>query len=268
MNKPLISVLMTTCNEGKYIIESTRSILEQTFGDFEFIIVDDGSTDDTVQQLEAMAKQDERIVVIKREHTGRPQALNAGLDHTSGKYIAIMDAGDICLPSRFEREVKFMEENEDVSIVGTWAYWINEKKELLSEWRHPTTIDRCNMYRTGGAVHSSMLVRRELFEKIGGYDENYTSAIDYELCVRAIKNGAKIANIPEVLVHTLMRDSGICGRVKESEMNLTKVRLKYLPYFRNFWSFAFTILGFIGYLMPSFLGRKLQVFIITTKDAR
>lgn len=263
MKQPFVSVVMTAYNEGKYIEDSVQSILNQSFRNFELVIVDDGSTDDTLEKLELLGKQDERIIVIPQEHSGRSRALNKGISCFKGKYMAIMDSGDIAHSDRLVKEVEFLEQNSDVSVVGTWAYWINENRKIVGEWKPPLVIDRRNVYRAGGTVHSSMMCRGGVFEKIGGYDPRYTSAVDNDLYIRAVKSGVKIANIPEFLIYVTMRGSGICGNSRAVERNLFKIKMKYLPHFLNPRNIIYTLMSFCGWVLPSFLfkSKRLETYL-------
>lgn len=263
MKQPLVSVVLTAYNEGKYIENSVQSILRQTFRDLELIIVDDGSKDDTLEKLESLCQQDERIAIVSQQHAGRSNALNKGIQRSRGKYIAIMDSGDTADPWRLQNEVEFLEQNGDVAIVGTWAYWVNEDEEIIGEWKSPVTVDRRNVYRAGGMVHSSIMCRRELFEKIGYYDPKLESAVDNDLFIRAVKSGAKIVSIPEFSMRVSQRASSICGNTKAVEKNVFKVKIRYLPHLLSLRNIIYTMMSFGGWVMPSFLLRSklLGVFI-------
>jgi len=129
MRNPKISVVMTTYREPEeYLRKSIESILNQTFEDFEFIIVlDDPNNERNEKLIEEYAKKDNRIVFLKNERNlGRGASRNRAIDIAKGKYIAIIDADDIALPERLEKQFNFLEENEDVDLLFTWAYWIDE----------------------------------------------------------------------------------------------------------------------------------------------
>jgi len=119
MNNPLISVVLSVYNAEKYLVEAIKSILNQTFKDFEFIIINDGSTDKSLEIIESYQKEDERIILISRENKGLIASLNEGIEKAKGKYIVRMDADDISLSTRFEEQVKIMEENQNIGLCGT-----------------------------------------------------------------------------------------------------------------------------------------------------
>ena len=117
MNNPLVSVVLSVYNAEKHIVEAIESILTQSYKNFEFIIIDDGSTDGSLEIIKSY--DDERIILISRENKGLIASLNEGIEQAKGKYIARMDADDISLSSRFEEQVTFMEMHEEVGICGT-----------------------------------------------------------------------------------------------------------------------------------------------------
>src|ERR1700761_204383 len=116
---PLVSVLMPVFNAQRYVAAAVNSILDQTLGDFELIIVDDGSTDQSTAILRRLAGRDGRIRLISRPNTGYVVALNEALDAARGEFLARMDADDVSLPQRFEKQVQFLQENPDFVLVGT-----------------------------------------------------------------------------------------------------------------------------------------------------
>jgi len=114
-----VSIVMSVYNAQKYLDEAIESILNQTYSNFEFIIINDGSTDKSLEIIENYAKKDSRIIVINRENKGLIYSLNEGIRKANGKYIARMDADDISLPQRLEKQVEFMEKNKNIGICGT-----------------------------------------------------------------------------------------------------------------------------------------------------
>lgn len=253
MADPKITILITTYNENDCIISTAKSILNQSFIDYELLIVDDGSKDNTIEKLLLLKNLDQRIIVICSEHIGRSNALNLGIDRSRGKYIAIMDSGDIASNDRLKKEVEFLDKNTDIFIVGTWAYWIDSKRAIIGEWKPPIIVNKKNVYRAGGTIHSTIMCRRDLFMKIGKYDPRLTSAIDNDLYIRAIKHNLMIANIPEFLEYLTWRKKGICGNTRSVEKNLLKVKLRYLRFFLNFNNVLYTFMSLLGYLLPMHL---------------
>ena len=191
---------MPACNAGKYIAEAIRSVLDQSFSDFELLIVDDGSTDDT----QAVIRQfnDHRIRVLCKEKEGISVALNAGLLMARGVYIARFDADDICMSHRLERQVLFLDGHPAYLVVGSDAEYISENGEHLFHFRcaghtHPEIVG--NLYRHCPVIHSAAMYRKEAILRIGGYSRLAHNFEDHLLWVQLLKNG-KCCNIPEPLI--------------------------------------------------------------------
>ena len=257
MNQPLVSIIMSAYNEENYLGDSIESILNQTLSDFEFVIINDGSTDKTQDILQHYAQRDGRIKLVKNErNSGVAESLNRGIKAAQGEYIAIVDAGDTSHPERLKKQIELLESNKTAHIVGTWAYWINEKKEIIGKWEIPTEVDGTQLYKTGGPIHPSIMINRKLFEAIGLYDTKYKSREDYELYLRALRGNFVITNIPEFLISVMQRDRGIQFKhIKKNQIYMFKIKLKYLPYFLNFFSVFYTLRSLSSCLMPSFLLR-------------
>ena len=126
MTNNLISVIMCLYNtKEKYLREAIESVLNQTYSGFEFIIIDDGSTNDSISVIESY--QDKRIILVRKEHSGIPKSLNIGLDLAHGEYVARMDSDDVCLPDRFEKQIYYLREHPNCIVCGTYAEFIGDK---------------------------------------------------------------------------------------------------------------------------------------------
>jgi glycosyltransferase involved in cell wall biosynthesis len=193
--KPKISVLMPVYNSEKYVDEAIKSILDQTFGDFELVIINDGSTDLTAEIVRGF--NDRRIKFIDNKiNKGLISVLNQGLELVEGEYVARMDADDISMPTRFEEQVDFFSKNPDVSILGTWLERFEGAHGIINP---PSNIGLWELYEYNPILHPSVMWRRADLEKHNlRYDPDYVAAEDYELWVRASRY-LKIANIPKVL---------------------------------------------------------------------
>lgn len=199
MSELKISVLMSVHNGEKYLHKAIDSILNQTFKNFEFIILDDASTDNSLNIIQTY--QDSRIRLIKNEQNlGLTKSLNKGLDLCEGKYIVRMDADDVSLPNRIQSQVDYMEKNQDIGVCGSWAKFIGEREGIICKM--PINYDeiKCRLMFENVIIHPSVIIHKEMFEKFSlKYDENLQFAQDYELWCRAI-DCFKFANIPEVLL--------------------------------------------------------------------
>ena len=196
---PKVSVIMSVYNGEKYLREAIDSILNQTFTDFEFIIINDGSTDHTKQILESYS--DPRIRLFHQKNIGLTKSLNIGLKIAEGEYIARMDADDISLPERFSRQVKYLDNNLHVGLLGSRYLQIDEKGVDQNEIQVP--IGREDIFNHlllfGSAFcHSSMMFRKLLAQNAGFYDESMMYAQDYDLGIRIFEL-CEVVNFPEIL---------------------------------------------------------------------
>jgi glycosyltransferase involved in cell wall biosynthesis len=202
MNKsPSISVIMSVYNGERYLKEAIESILNQTFTDFEFIIVNDKSTDNSAKIISGF--NDPRIVVIENsENIGLTKSLNKALKVARGEYIARMDCDDISLPKRFEIQKKFMDENMNIVLLGGKTIIINNegtetgKKDVI---QNPLEL-KFRLLISNQISHSTVMFRTAIVIELGGYNEEYRYVQDYELWSRLNKLGYLISNIDEALL--------------------------------------------------------------------
>ena len=197
---PSVSVVMPVYNAEPYLAGAIRSILGQTWEDFEFIIIDNGSTDSSPQTIQSFT--DSRIrVVTNRVNIAPPPALNQGLRLAEGKYVARMDADDVSLPDRLAMQLRFMEAHPSCAAVGTQAVHIDEAgRKLYTPW-YPTIMDaiRWRLLFTSPLGHSSVMMRREAVLCVDGYNETLRHAADYDLWFRLLARGYQITNLREIL---------------------------------------------------------------------
>ena len=208
-NLPLISVLMPAYNAEKYIGEAIESVLNQTFVDFELLIINDGSTDKTEEII--LSFNDKRIRYIKNETNLKLIAtLNKGIDLARGKYIVRIDADDMCLPNRFRKQIDFLEKHSDYALCGSWAYLINSKGKKTGRMKF---IDNHNLMQisllfSSPLIHPSVMARTEIFKQFK-YSHTALHIEDLDLWVRIVNSGLKIANIPDFLIKYRWHDSNI-----------------------------------------------------------
>lgn len=201
MADPLVSVLLPVYNCERYLADAIDSILSQTFSDFEFIIIDDGSTD---RSFEVMAGfRDQRIRIIQQENRGLAATLNRGIGLATGKYIARQDQDDLSYPERLGQQVDFMEAHPDYVLLGTWAQIMEIDRVVNRFHRHP--VDEAElrylMLFNNPFVHSSVMLRWTALAQVGGYttDPERQPPEDFELWSRLARAGG-IANLGEVLL--------------------------------------------------------------------
>jgi glycosyltransferase involved in cell wall biosynthesis len=209
---PKVSVLMSVYNGSQYLRESIESILNQTFTDFEFIIINDCSTDNTWEILNEYAIQDQRLVLISNpENLGLTKSLNKGLQVAKGEYIARQDADDISLPQRLETQASLLNKHSDIALVSCNIEIINSEGCPIEKYHRSCESDLVGWYllfynHLGG--HSQVIFRRDIVMNLGGYCENYRYAQDYELWCRIVKVG-KIVILPEFLLQQRRHNQSI-----------------------------------------------------------
>jgi glycosyltransferase involved in cell wall biosynthesis len=191
---------MPVYNAEKYISEAISSILGQTFADFELIVIDDGSTDHSWSILQSFAGRDGRISLYRQPNSGVCVSLNRGCGLARGAYIARMDADDVSLPRRFEKQVAFLDANSQVGILGTWIRDIGANGEPGPIWPLPATPATIPWFLMFGncLAHPSVMMRNEIFQHLK-YDPEATHVEDYDFWIRASELTA-LANVPEVLL--------------------------------------------------------------------
>lgn len=204
MNTPLVSVLIPCYNVEKYVVEAVNSILSQTYDNIEIIAINDYSTDKTGLLLDELAKQDPRIRVINNEENLKLiKTLNKGISLCNGEYIARMDADDISLPRRIEKEVDFLEKNKDHDIVSTLFYAFPSENPNKKSFHQSPLKDselRAFILFKSGICHPAVMIRKRVFIDLGlRFEPEYLHVEDYALWSEAIYK-TKIANIGEPLL--------------------------------------------------------------------
>lgn len=218
MGSPKVTVLMSVYNGEKYLEEAIESILNQTYRDFEFIIINDGSTDGTSDILARYQQMDDRICIYNQENQGLIASLNRGCQLARGEYIARMDADDISLPERFARQVDYMEAHPEIGVLGTWIQYIGENGQIIGNECLPTAPGIIGWHLIFGncVAHSSVMMRRDIAERVGFYHSDALHAEDYDLWNRASAI-TDIANLPEILVQHRLSDTSISFRHCETQ---------------------------------------------------
>jgi hypothetical protein len=198
-----ISVIMSVYNGIPYLQEAVESILNQTFCDFEFIIIDDGSVDGTTDLLRKYAESDSRIRLVIQENIGFTKSLNRGLSMSSGEFIARMDPDDIALPDRFEKQMAMFQNDPSLVLLGCEVGLIDDAGRLYGKRGHAqchTEIRRRLLAGDGGALtHPAIMFRTGAAQAIGGYDEKMPTAQDLDFYLKLSEVGV-VANLKETLL--------------------------------------------------------------------
>ena len=202
-NSPKVSVVMPVMNEEHYLHASVDSILTQTFADFEFIIIDDGSTDSTPDILAEYARRDQRIRLIRNaQNQGISRTLNAGIKASRGQYIARMDGDDLNTPDRFEQQVALLDANPDIVVAGAGYQTIaadGTPEHAVIEGTERWECDWFSIFRST-ILHSIMMYRRDvIIEKNVFYDTAFEYAEDVEFAHRLLQHGAALC-LPDVML--------------------------------------------------------------------
>lgn len=201
-NHPRVSVITAVHNGERFLAEAIGSILGQTFTDFEYLLVDDRSTDGSPGILRHYAALDNRVVLLRTEvHINQSNAINTALRQARSEFVAILDADDVAHPERLERQVAFLEARPGVGVAGTQARQIDEDGRVGRVLSYPVTCElaRWAILFWTPVLHSAAMIRLELLREIGGYSVQWRYATDYSLWAELIARTG-IASVPEVLV--------------------------------------------------------------------
>ena len=209
--RPAVSVLMPVYNAERYLAEAVGSILAQTFADFEFLIVDDGSTDGSLAILRRFEASDPRVRLVSRPNTGYVTALNEMLGMARGELLARMDADDVALPHRFARQVEFLRDHPEVDALGGAQEQIDARGRFLYIHRDPVGHEEIQEQALIGRCplnHPSVMMRRHAVLDLGGYRTEMMPSEDLDLWLRMGERG-RLANLPEVVTRYRIHDGSI-----------------------------------------------------------
>lgn len=221
---PLVSVVMAVYNGDQYLRDAIESILNQTLRDFEFIIINDGSTDLTNKIIDEYVKSDSRIVVITRENKGLVASLNEGISLAKSDLIARMDSDDISLPERLINQYNFMKFHPDVVCVGSDPIIIDEDGDELIHLKTPASNAEIQQKLLSGHCpieHPSVMYRRKIVIELGFYREEYQTAEDYDLWLRMGEVG-NLANINKPLIKYRYVSTSISAKNQDKQLLATK----------------------------------------------
>ncbi len=203
MSEPAVTVLMTVYNAGRFLEPSIRSILRQTFQDFEFLIVDDCSTDGSGEVAESWASKDARIKIVRNANNrGQTECLNLGLGLARGRWIARHDADDLAHPTRLVLQSRFTQSAPEIVLLGSNGRIINEQDKLVGLLDAPLSQEGITWTAPflNPFMHTSVMFRTDVIrDEFGGYDASYRVAQDYELWTRVISRH-RSANLPQRLI--------------------------------------------------------------------
>jgi|ERR1035437_2365553 glycosyltransferase involved in cell wall biosynthesis len=242
-----VTVLMTAYNCSGYIQTSINSILNQSYGNFELLIIDDGSEDNTEAIIRSL--NSEKIRYIRLKHVGRSPALNYGLKEAKFDWVALMDADDIAVPDRLEKEVRLINRSRKDIIFSDSVYFKNKKIQFLNMINTEKEDLKKKIELRGHICNSSVLYNRNFILENGGYNENLDHSEDWDLWIRLL-NKANFVHLNELLIFMRIRDNSLSRKAAEgpiTKMGIMssireylfrkKVKLKVKYFWWKIWNF-------------------------------
>ena len=249
----LVSVVMSVYNEEEYIADAIESILSQTFTNFEFIIINDGSTDDSANIIKLF--DDQRIVLIEQVNKGLTASLNIGIKAAKGIYIARQDADDYSYPNRLEYQIKEFKKNSELVLLGTRAEIDYGGFSYISK-SYASGVSKDELLSSNIFVHTSVCFLKDRFLDAGLYDMKYDTTQDYDAWLRLSKLG-DISVLNKALVRRVVRENSISGRKMLRQcLNTYRIRRDYVPFYRNV---SQTFYQYLSNSMPKYVIKRVKI---------
>lgn len=264
-NKPEISVVMPAYNAEEYVTEAIESILNQTFTDFEFIVVNDASTDKTLDIITAFAQKDKRIKIINNQkNLYIAGALNKGIEAAQGKYIARMDADDVSMPNRLQSQYDLLEQDSGIAVAGGNILLIDKNGKDIGYRTYPATNKelKARMFKHSPFAHPTTMYRRDVFNEFGGYNPVWSPSEDIDLWFK-IGSKYKFASVPEyIFKYRYFSDSSSNKKIRHVELITLQMRynaMRILGYKPGLTDIIFNILQFVTlWIIPAKV--RMQMF--------
>lgn len=220
---PRVSVVMPAYNNDKYVTSAVQSILSQRYRDFEMIVIDDGSRDNTAECVARLAHKDSRVRLVSQSNTGIVGALNHGLELARGELIARMDSDDISFPCRFSRQIAFLDQNPHVVLLGTQIINMDQFGRLKGirgeEFEHDPLVHALMTGKSGAIMHPTIMMRRDALDRAGHYREEFKHVEDLDLFLRMAEVG-EIRNLPRPLLNYRLHESSVCHVHREEQKGI------------------------------------------------
>lgn len=265
-NEPKISVVIPTYNKSQYLKEAIESVLNQTYQNMEVIVVDDGSIDNTREAIKSF--DDPRVIYFFQENKGPAIARNTGIKKTNGKYVAFLDSDDLWLKEKLEKQVDFMEKNSEIGLLGTGCYEVTDKGRIIGKKIFPikNKILQKDLIKYNPFIQSSVMIKKEVFDKVGLYDEKFRESEDYELWLRIAEN-CKIANLVEPLVMKRYYREGL-SPTKDKEQLYFVLKAKKAAVHRgqySRWCYFYILKSWIFMKIPFSLRKFIRIYLLKKK---
>lgn len=211
IDNPVISVVMSVYNSEQYLEEAIESILNQTLSNFEFIIVNDGSTDNSISIIKSYMETDNRIVMIDRKNKGLPYSLNEGVAKAKGEYIARMDADDKAFKNRLEHQLNYMLANADIDLSYFDTVFIDKNSKIVCPSWRPKKVEKvlsC-LKEHNFIPHPTVMFKKSVFENVGGYDESFRTGQDLNLWLRMKEEKYNFGYIDKALLYYRLNPTSV-----------------------------------------------------------
>jgi glycosyltransferase involved in cell wall biosynthesis len=256
-----VTVILPAFNAEKHIEEAIESVLNQTFTDLELLIIDDGSNDGTGDIVKKYKEKDQRVIsIISHTNEGVVRSLNKGLEISSSDFIARIDADDIWTNEKLERQMRHLNEDEDLYMSATAKININDKGEVRKGDKYPQIFEyqeiKQNILKRNIFCHSSVVFRRDILNTVGYYNESFVNSEDYEYWIRIIDRH-RVEILPDPMVfYRLSKDTISYNRIKEQRYYAIKAkRMGRRLYRRSFIHLIYTAEDLLYILIPDFIYR-------------
>lgn len=227
-----VSILMTFFNEEKFIKRSLKSLINQSFKNWEAVIIDDCSTDNSADIIKKF--KDQRIKYFKlKKHKGRTSALNFGLQKCKGRFISILDADDFYFKNKLKKQINLLKKNKEIKFLASWGKFIDSKGKKITIFKTPKTIKKIKkkLFTTNIIGHSSVIYDKNFAKKNNLIPYKYDYAVDYELTLKFLKI-TKVHVIPEILVAFTMRGDSVTY-LNKNKITVIKDDFKSLNYVKK-----------------------------------
>lgn len=243
--KTIVSVLMPIYNQAEFLKEAIKSVINQSFKDFELLILNDGSNDNSLKIIKSF--KDKRIKIFScKKRQGLAKSLNFLIKKSKGRYLARMDGDDISKKNRLREQISFLKKNKNVYLVGTWAKLIDDKDREIAVIKKPSDFAQIKekILNNNPFLHSSLLIRKSIVEDIGGYNEDLFYSQDYDFVLRvAVKY--QCANLPRFLVR--LRWLPNFKKQREQHCAAVKIRLNAI------WKYGYPKIKIYKIFLPALI---------------
>lgn len=247
-----ISIIMGIYNGSKFVRDSIDSIIKQTYENWEFIICDDCSSDNTIKIIEEYAQKDNRIKIIKnKKNLGLAATLNKCLEYCTGEYIARQDDDDISLPIRLQKQINFFNENKQYDLVGSRAYLIDTDNNVWGSSVVPVELPTAKNLLNGPCfIHPTVMIKKSVLKELNGYDAKALRVEDYDLWFRFFSKNYKAYNMQEELIQYRLDTHSYSKRkykyrVNEFKVKMNGYKINKIPYRYRVYAIKPLIVGLI-----------------------